>query len=353
MGLSTPVTAATLAAYSDDPEKQAEYLTHFRADNAVRDLEAIRLTLTADYPEGDKRKKWSVMGQSYGGFVVLTYLSFYPEGLKEAFILGGLAPVSRRQPEEVVRRLFRRVLGRNVRYFEKFPEDRDRVKKVVEFLRDQDGLPLSDGGTMTARRFLSMGVNFGFHGGLDRVHDVVLRCANDLDLFGNLTRPTLSKIMGQEMQFDDHPIYGVLHEAIYCQGQPSNWTFSRVVQEFPQFSDTASSGDIYFRGEMVFREDFHDYSELSALRRPAEILADKKDWPDLYDLDQLKKNEVPVYAATFMEDMYVDFDLAQETAALVKGCKSFITNVLYHDAIRKKTKEVFRTFFALRDDTLD
>lgn len=64
-GLSTPVTASTLQmrGYND---VQAKYLKLYRADNIVRDAEAIRQALTADYPE--EKKKWSIMGQSFGGF---------------------------------------------------------------------------------------------------------------------------------------------------------------------------------------------------------------------------------------------------------------------------------------------
>ena len=33
---------------------------------------------------------WSVLGQSFGGFCAVTYLSRAPEGLREALITGGL-----------------------------------------------------------------------------------------------------------------------------------------------------------------------------------------------------------------------------------------------------------------------
>lgn len=71
--MSTTITAATLQRRGD-AEKQAEYLRHFRADNIVRDCEAVRKLLTADYPED--LQKWSALGQSYGGFCATTYLSF-------------------------------------------------------------------------------------------------------------------------------------------------------------------------------------------------------------------------------------------------------------------------------------
>jgi len=61
-GRSTPV--GTLGGR--EPEAQAAYLTHLRADSIVRDAELVRKALGVD--------RWSVIGQSFGGFCVLTYL---------------------------------------------------------------------------------------------------------------------------------------------------------------------------------------------------------------------------------------------------------------------------------------
>lgn len=51
--------------------------------------------------------------------------------------------------------------------------------------------------------------------------------------------------------------------------------------------------------------------------------------------------------------MYVDFDFARETARTIKGAKTFVTNMMYHDALRSQTEEVFKNLFALRDDSID
>lgn len=48
---------------------------------------------------------------------------------------------------------------------------------------------------------------------------------------------------------------------------------------------------------------YNDYVELRDLKETAEILAYIDDWPDLYNSKQLAKNEVPVYSATFVDDM--------------------------------------------------
>lgn len=98
---------------------------------------------------------------------------------------------------------------------------------------------------------------------------------------------------------------------------------------------------------------FDDFDELVHLKEVADILANHDEWPELYDEAQLAKNEVPVYAVTYFDDMYVYFDFARETAAKIKGSKTFITNSLYHDALSHKTAEMTKNLFAMRDDTID
>lgn len=103
----------------------------------------------------------------------------------------------------------------------------------------------------------------------------------------------------------------------------------------------------------IFQDMFESYSELNGLKETANILARADDWPALYDEAQLAKNEVPVYAVTYVDDMFVDFDLARVTASKIKNCKHFITNILYHNAVRAKSDEVMRVLFNLREDSID
>jgi len=88
------------------------------------------------------------------------------------------------------------------------------------------------------------------------------------------------------------------------------------------------------------------------MKETAQILADYDEWPPLYDIEQLGKNEVPVFATTY-NDMYVDAELARVTASRIKGIKVFETNVLFHSALRTNSSDVFRELLALRDDTID
>ena len=98
-GRSTPV--GTLPGLT--PSEQAAYLTHFRADSIVRDAECMRRALGVE--------RWSVLGQSFGGFCVVTYLSIAPEGLREAFVTGGLPPLGN-HIDDVYRATYARTLQR-------------------------------------------------------------------------------------------------------------------------------------------------------------------------------------------------------------------------------------------------
>jgi pimeloyl-ACP methyl ester carboxylesterase len=129
-GLSTAISQSSLQLRGDE-KVQAEYLKSFRADSIVKDCEAIRQALTADYPED--KKKWSLMGQSFGGFCSTTYLSFYPEGVKEAFLFGGLPPL-RNNADDGYQKLYERVKQRNEAYYEKYPEDIARVHRIIKLL---------------------------------------------------------------------------------------------------------------------------------------------------------------------------------------------------------------------------
>ncbi|RAH67180.1 proline iminopeptidase [Aspergillus aculeatinus CBS 121060] len=345
-GLSSTITASTLAQRGD-AVKQAEYLKHFRADNIVRDCEAVRRCLTANYPE-DKRK-WSVIGQSFGGFCITSYLSMFPEGLSEAFICGGLPPLVN-GPDPVYELTYKKMIERNQAYYAKFPEDAKRVKSIVEYLKENEvALP---SGKLTIHRFQQLGIAFGMHGGLDSIHDLVLRAWNDLEVFGFLTHPTLTSIDGYG-GMDNNIIYAILHEAIYCQGHASNWSADKCRAGLPMFDISCEQSQFFFTGETVHQDMFDSYTELRQIKEAAKIIASTSDWPKLYDEAQLMKNEVPVYAATYIDDMYVHFDHAQKTAAKIKGIKQFITNTMYHNAIRAKSDEVFQQLFAMREDTID
>ena len=66
----------------------------------------------------------------------------------------------------------------------------------------------------------------------------------------------------------------------------------------------------------------------------AGILAERDDWPPLYDPSRLATNEVPVAAAVYYNDMYVDRELSMQTAEAIRGLRAWVTSEYEHDGLR-------------------
>ena len=332
-GLSTPVEQHTLALRGS-AEDQAEYLTHFRADSIVADAEFIRRTLGSG--------PWSVLGQSFGGFCALSYLSFAPEGLREVMITGGLAPIQG-PADRVYRATFRRVAARNAEYFGWYPEDRDVVTRIARHLEQQPEF-LASGERLTPERFQMVGSFLGGNTRVDSLHYLLE------DAFvETATGPRLSEAFLEQVRSlvsrAANPLYAVLHESIYGQGEATKWAAWRVLEEYPEFEPTA--GEPLLTGEMVYPWYFDQDPSLVPFREVAELLAAKEDWAPLYDPHRLATNTIPVAAAVYKDDIYVDHDLSMETAAAVRGLQPWVTDEFHHDGIGEDGEGIFRRLFGL------
>lgn len=332
-GMSTPVTTQTLTRFPT-AEAMVDYLKHFRADSIVRDAEWIRHHWLGGL-------KWSVLGQSFGGFCVVHYLSAAPEGLKEAIITGGLPPIHH-TAEEVYRVTYRRVIEKNRRYLERYPDDAQRASDVVNYLSDhQVNLPTGD--WLSPRRFQQLGMGFGASDGFEHVHYMLE------DAFvETATGPELSYGFLRELEnsqaFDTNPIYALLHEACYCEQTSSSWAAERVRAEFPEFQWERGK-PLFFTGEMIYPWMFDEFQQLRPLKEAAHILAEFEGWPSLYDAEILRSNEVPVVAAVYYDDMYVDRGFSEETAQMIKGLRVWVTNEYEHNALRSDGEVVLGRLF--------
>jgi len=132
---------------------------------------------------------------------------------------------------------------------------------------------------------------------------------------------------------DTNPIFSVLHEACYAQGSATRWSAERLRPEFPEF-DPAREDRMLFTGEMIYPWMFETYPQLRPLKEAAQILADDASWPQLYDVERLSRNTVPVAAAVYYNDMYVHREFSEETARIVPHMKLWITNQYEHNALR-------------------
>lgn len=313
-GQSHPVTLESLSQFPS-PQAGADYLKHFRADSIVKDAESIRCQLAG------KNVTWSVLGQSFGGFCVTHYLSAAPEGLREAIITGGLPPIGH-AVDDIYRATCRRVLEKNAKYYERYPEDAERARAVLDRIsRLEVRLPAGD--RLTPWRFQQLGIHFGASDGFETMHYLLEE------------EPGWAFLRGVEhlQSFDTNPIYAILHEACYCENAASNWAAARVLSEFPDFAP-APDRRVTFTGEMIFPWMFADYRRLAPLREIAELLARFDRWPALYDPAVLRANQIPCVAAIYYDDMYVERAFSEETAGMIRGVKTWITNEYEHNALR-------------------
>jgi pimeloyl-ACP methyl ester carboxylesterase len=305
-GRSTPVGPATLDGLN--AAGQAEYLTHFRADAIVRDAEALRAALEVE--------RWSVLGQSFGGFCVTAYLSLAPEGLREAMFTGGLPPL-RTPIDDVYRHTYERVLERNRRYYDRYPGDRERVRALRTAIED-GGIVLPSGDRLTWRRFRQLGNMLGMSDGADALHYLL---EQPFDSLGFLHDAQAG------LGVDRNPIYAILHESCYADGGVTNWSAERMLP------DAYDSDVDLFTGEHIYPWMFSDHASLAPLRDAAEILA-LREWPHLYDPGVLAANEVPAAAAIYHEDMYVERVYSESTATAIRGLRPWVTSEYDHDGLR-------------------
>ncbi|WP_153034837.1 alpha/beta fold hydrolase [Amycolatopsis sp. YIM 10] len=291
------------------PQQQADYLKHFRADSIVRDAEFIRVALGVE--------KWSVLGQSFGGFCTLNYLSTAPEGLREALFTGGVPPVGL-HVDEIYRATFATMLERNRRYYLRYPGDRDRVRALHERL-DAGEVVLPNGSPLTSRLFRQVGNVLGMSDGAEHLHYLLER---------DPASPAFAHDVAAALPFNArNPLYAVIHEASYADGHRTRWSAARV--QPAEYEDDVT----LFSGEHVFPWTFTDDRALAPLAEAADLLAEHE-WPRLYDAGRLRECEVPCAAAIYAEDAYVDRALSEETVRLLPRMRPWLTNEYEHNGLR-------------------
>ena len=328
-GRSTPINYQTLARFAT-PREQADYLKNFRADSIVRDAELIRRQLIGE------KNRWSVLGQSYGGFCVMHYLSAAPYGLKEAIITGGLPPLNR-SPDDVYHTTYRRVIDKNKLYYDRYLGDVKHAHEIADYLASHE-VNLPNGDRISPRRFQQLGGAFGMSNGFETVHylleDAFLRGATNQEISYTFLRG-----FENALWFETNPIYAILHESCYCEGIASNWSAERVRSEYPEFEITPDK-PVLFTGEMVYPWMFDEYKYLRPLKKAAEILATYDGWSHLYDKSILQSNTVPCVAVIYYNDMYVERTLSEETAQNIRGIKLWVSNEYEHDGLRADGEKV-------------
>ncbi|QES09967.1 alpha/beta fold hydrolase [Streptomyces venezuelae] len=344
-GRSTPANRQTLPLRGT-PAEQADYLAHFRADSIVKDCESIRRRLTGGAP-------WTVLGQSFGGFCATHYLSTAPDGLERVLITGGL-PSLHATADEVYRAAYPRIRRKNEAHFARYPQDAERARVIAAHLREHR-VTLPGGGHLTPEAFQSLGILLGSGEGTHQLH-LLLEGAFVPTPGGPALADAFLEQVQAQLSYAGHPLYAVLHEAIYAQGEgPTDWAAERVRAEYPEFDAGAALDEglpFLFTGETVHPWHFTTDPALRPLRETAELLAARTDWPPLYDPERLAANRVPVAAAVYHDDMYVDTAHSLDTARTVRGLRTWVTDEFEHDGVRAGGPRVLDRLLALSRDEI-
>ncbi|MDN5821469.1 MAG: alpha/beta hydrolase, partial [Brachybacterium sp.] len=190
--------------------QQAQYLTHFRADAIVHDAELLREHLEVE--------TWSLLGQSFGGFTALRYLSAAATSVDKALFTGGLPTVGPGM-DEVYATTWQGMIGRSERYWARFPGDRDRFRRLAD-AADAGRLRLPDGQRVGVERLRRLGHLLGASQGAERLHYLL-----DLDP----AAPALAHDLAAALPFGGrNPLYAVIHESCWADGVATRWAGDRA-----------------------------------------------------------------------------------------------------------------------------
>lgn len=319
-GRSSRITDTIMDGF-DTPEAAADYLSHFDAHAIVADLEHIRKTVYGDV-------RWHTLGQSYGGFITLTYLSWAPKGLEKCMITGGI-PDIHPDADTIYPRTYAIVARKVTAHCRRFPGDRQKLDDIADFITANQPM-LPNGDPLTVRRFQTLGLMLGMGDGSERLHWLLEEAFTD-DRKQELNRHFLTSLMTLT-GLDDNPLFAAIHENLYANPHRAcNWAAKR--HKSALFAE--SHRPLYLTGEMMFPWMFDEISALRSFKRGVHTLANRCLEKPFYNPDQLARNTVPVAAVIYYEDMYVDRELSVETAEAVGNLTYWVTSEYEHDGLRQ------------------
>ncbi len=313
-------------------DRLERHLSCFRADSIVKDAEYFRENVF-------KIKKWFLLGQSYGGFCSFTYLSFAPHGLKGVITTGGVPPWHIDSVDKIYKELVSICYKRNQEWYRTFPKHVDIIKRIMDVLVN-DPVKTADGGKLSPDRFRFVGTSILGSTRYASVMHAFLDCA-----FGDANRTKLSYQFLKActdslafLDFESHPIYAFLQEAVYANAMSTHWSAARVLKEHGGFGLEAKKICLY--GETVVPSLFTDCAGLVPFRPVAHRLAEKEDWKPLYDPAKLAKNKVPVECLVYQQDYYISHPFSLKAVKETGAARAYVHPEWQHDSLRQHGKEL-------------
>lgn len=319
VGRSTRLDGAFMASLPD-AKTAANYLSKFLADSIIRDFERLRVTCFSG-------KRWHTIGQSYGGFLTLAYLSLYPDALASCRTTGGIPGVPP-NADEVYRHTYPRAAIKSRQFYERYPQDVAVVGAIADRLAAGDVL-LPNGDLFSVRRLQSLGQGLGMQHGFERLHWLLDEA---FDVTGELSSVFLYRVLANTSNASS-PLYWPLQEFIYGSEEngPLDWAAARELPLHAEFG--VDQRPLLFFGEMALPWMFDEIRELTPFKPAVDLLMQRTRWPKIYDPEVLASNEVPLQALVYFDDLYVDSSIQLDTLSRIGNAKAWVTNEYQHDGI--------------------
>jgi hypothetical protein len=108
---------------------------------------------------------------------------------------------------------------------------------------------------------------------------------------------------------------------------------------------------LLFTGEAIFPWMFEQERQLRPFKPAVDVLMEEHHWANIYDRDRLADNDVPLQAAVYYDDMYVDSGMQLDTLSHVGNSHAWVTNSYEHDGVHGD--QVFRSLYTLAKDRGD
>ncbi|MEJ5928965.1 alpha/beta fold hydrolase [Corynebacterium sp. H128] len=326
-----------------DTEFDAHTLSCLRADAICADAEALRQALGL--------QKWNLLGQSFGGFCITTYLSQYPNAVDRAFLTGGLPAVGV-DVDDIYRATYTALGRRHEAFYQQFPWAQQRIREICAHL-DASAELLPTGERLSSRRFRTIGIELGRGSGFDSLGYLLEEPFRTVRGEKKLRSDFLVDV-GQRVSFAAAPLYAALHESIYAgPGRATEWSAQRVRAEMPGFEEDAdprSADKFYLTGEHIYPWQFEEDPALRPFAAVAQELAAKADFPELYDVRGLASTGAVAAAAVYLDDVFVPFAYSMNTAAMFRDLRPYVTNRFQHDGVRVDGAGIVAELQRLIDD---
>ena len=274
-GRSTPADPADARRPAATPPQQARYLTPLpgRRDRAGRRAgPAARCSATT--------RRWTVLGQSYGGFVA-------PDlPLARA---GGAA--SRSSSPAACRRWTAARTTSTARptrgsgsattgCVDRYPGDAARLDAIADHVAAHRRTAALAATGSPCRGCSRSGIGLGCS---RRAGAGCTTCSSRPGPAPSCADDFLAGVEAAT-SFVDRPLYALLHESIYCQGAASRWSAQRVARQSCR-SSRRTRARCCRPARWCSPALVHGDRALAPLAEAAELLAAYDDWPPLYDRD--------------------------------------------------------------------